>query len=215
MLNCLISFGAIVIFAFALHLIFDMKPAITPLVSVAVLINTLSLLAMADFLKPGVVVVWAIAVAGFAVGVFKCKGELKNKFSSFLSPGVILFLISSLLMLALLAHRQPLMSEWDEFSFWGISKHLMKIHDQLYTFYQSSMIGNSTPPTLGALAYFFQRFVPEFTEWICFFGYDVMFFACFCALTSAFDKKSWNNAFIVYLFGFLSPYIFEIYTKLL
>ena len=66
MLNCLISFMAIVIFAFALHLVFDMKPAITPLVSVAVLINTLSLRAMYDFLKPGVVLVWAIAAAAFA-----------------------------------------------------------------------------------------------------------------------------------------------------
>ena len=57
---------------------------------------------------------------------------------------------------------------------------------------------------IGGLAYFFQRFVPQFTEWICFFGYDVMFFACFSALTAAFDRKSWNSAFIVYLFGFLS-----------
>lgn len=215
LLNCLISFGAIVIFAFALHLIFDMKPAITPLVSVAVLINTLSLRAMYDFLKPGVVLVWAIAVAAFAFGVYKCRTSLKEKLDSFLSPGVILFIAASLLMLAFLAHRQPLMSEWDEFSFWGISKHLMKIHDQLYTFYKSSMIGNSTPPTLGTLAYFFQRFVPQFTEWICFFGYDVMFFACFSALTAAFDRKSWNSAFIVFLFGFFSPYIFEIYTKII
>lgn len=215
LLNCLTSFGTIVAFALALHLIFDLKPAITPLVSVAVLINALSLMAMYDFLKPGVVVVWVAAFGAFALGVYKCRADLKGKLNSFLSPGVILFILSSLLMLIFLAYRQPLMSEWDEFSFWGISKHLMKIHDQLYTFYKSSMIGNSTPPTLGCIAYFFQRFVPQFTEWICFFGYDVMFFACFSALTAAFDRKSWNSAFIVYLFGFLSPYIFEIYTKII
>ena len=56
MLNCAISLMAIIAFAFALHVIFDMKAAITPLVSVAVLINTVSLCAMFDLLKPGVVV---------------------------------------------------------------------------------------------------------------------------------------------------------------
>ena len=78
MLNCLISFGAIVAFALALHLIFDLKPAITPLVSVAVLINALSLMAMCDFLKPGVVVVWVAAFGAFALGVYKCRTDLKG-----------------------------------------------------------------------------------------------------------------------------------------
>ena len=86
---------------------------------------------------------------------------------------------------------------------------------QLYTYYKSSMIGNSTPPTLAILSYFFQWGNAEFAEWIAFFGYDIMFFACFSAFTAAFDREKWNSAFIVYLLGFLTPYIFEVYTKII
>ena len=215
LLNSLLSFGAVVLLAFALHLIFNIKSAITPLVSLAVLINIVSLAGMFDLLMPGVFMAYGFAVVFFAVGVYRCRLTLKEKLDNFLSPGVIMFILSSLLMLAFLAHRQPLMTEWDEFSFWGISKHLLNINDQLYTFYKSSMIGNSTPPTLAVLSYFFQWANAEFAEWIAFFGYDVMFFACYSAFTAYFEKKSWNSAFVVYFLGFLSPYIFEIYTKII
>ena len=214
MLNCIISFTAVVLFAFGLHLAFNLKAALTPIVSVAVLINIVSLMGMFDMLKPGVFVAYAVAVAVFGLGVYKKKDSMKDAVSGFLQPGVVLFLIASVAMLTFLSIRQPLMSEWDEFSFWGISKHLVNIHHQLYTYYKSSMIGNSTPPTLAVLSYFFQ-WGTEFTEWIAFFGYDVMFFACYSAFTAAFGKKQWNNAFMVYFLGFLCPYIFEVYTKII
>ncbi len=215
LLNCIVSFAAVLLFAFALHLIFDIKAAITPLVSVAVLINVISLAGMFDLLKPGVFIAYGLVAVAFAAGAVKNRTNLKDKLDSFLQPGVILFVVASVAMLAFLAIRQPLMSEWDEFSFWGISKHLLNIHDQLYTYYQSSMIGNSTPPSLAVISYFFQWSSEQFVEWIAFFGYDVMFFACYSAFTAAFDRKRWNNAFIVYLFGFLLPYIFEVYTKII
>ena len=215
MLNSVISFAFTVAFAFALYAVRGIKAALTPLVSVAVLINVVSLMGMFDLLMPGVWLAYGISGVAFGFAVYKSRNSLKEKLAGFLQPGVILFIISCLAMLVFLAMRQPLMSEWDEFSFWGISKHLLNIHDQLYTFYKSSMIGNSTPPTLAVISYFFQWANAEFAEWIAFFGYDVMFFACYSAFTAAFDRKSWNNAFIVYLFGFLSPYIFEVYTKII
>ena len=214
MLNCIISFIAVVALSFGLHLLFNLKSALTPLVSLALLINIVSLAGMFDLLKPGVFMAYSFALVILAAGIVKNRSRLKEKLDSFLSPGVMLFLLASVAMLAFLAIRQPLMTEWDEFSFWGISKHLVNIHNQLYTFYKSSMIGNSTPPTLAVLSYFFQ-WGTEFTEWIAFFGYDVMFFACYSAFTAAFDRKKWNSAFVVFLLGFLSPYIFEVYTKII
>ena len=214
MLNAVISFAAVVLFAFGLHITFNLKAALTPLVSVAVLINVVSLAGMFDLLKPGVFMAYGLAAAVFCLGVAKNRDSIRQKLSSFLQPGVVLFLIASVAMLAFLAIRQPLMTEWDEFSFWGISEHLLNLRHQLYTFYKSSMIGNSTPPTLGVLSYFFQ-WGTEFAEWITFFGYDVMFFACYSAFTAAFDSKKWNSAFVVYFLGFLCPYIFEVYTKII
>ncbi len=215
LLNTAISFAVTALFAFGLYTAFNIKAALTPLVSVAVLINVVSIAGMFDLLKPGVFIAYGLAFVVFAIGLYKNKDSLKQKLDGFLQPGVILFLVASVAMLVLLAIRQPLMTEWDEFSFWGISKHLVQIHDQLYTYYKSSMIGNSTPPTLAVLSYFFQWANAEFAEWIAFFGYDVMFFACFSAFTAGFDSKKWNSAFVVYFLGFLCPYIFEVYTKII
>ena len=152
LLNPVVSFMAVVLFAFGLHLVFNMKAAITPLVSLAILINIVSLAGMFDLLKPGVFMAYGLTAVVLFLGMYKKRNSLKKEIDSFLQPGVVLFLVASVAMLVFLAIRQPLMSEWDEFSFWGISKHLLNIKDQLYTYYKSSMIGNSTPPTLAVLS---------------------------------------------------------------
>lgn len=215
MLNSFIALLSVLAFAFALSALFKIKPAFTPLVSLAVLVDLSVMFALVNMLKAGVAFSYGLAFGLFAFALYKNRDSLKEKARRFFSPGVILFAVSCLAMLVFLAYKQPLMYEWDEFSFWGISQKLVKNHDALYTYYKSSMIGNSTPPTLAVLSYFFQRFNPAFTEWISYFGYDVMFFACYAAFTAPFEKKGWNSAFAVYLFGFLSPYIFEVYTKII
>lgn len=215
MLDSLISLLMVIVFAFAIHRIFYINSALTPIISLTTLICITMAFAMVGLLKPGVLIAYAIAVLFGAAAIYKSRKDIKNTLAGFFSPGVILFCITSFAMLAFLYLRQPLMSEWDEFSFWGISQKLVKIHDSLYTYYKSSMIGNTTPPTLAVLSYFFQTFSAVFAEWKSFFAYDVMFFAAFSAFTAKFDKKSWSSAFMVYLFGFLIPYVFEVYTKII
>ena len=215
MLNSLLSLTIIILFAFGIHALFNIKSQLTPLISLTVLIDIAILFAMYDMLKPGVIIACGIGLAVFGVSVYANRDSLSEKIGSFLTPGVILFILASTAMLIFMAMRQPMMQEWDEFSFWGISQHLLKIHDQLYTYYKSSMIGNSTPPALPVLSYFFQWRNPGFTEWISFVSYDVMFFACYSAFTALFDRKGWNTAVMVYLFGFLVPYVFEVYTKII
>ncbi len=215
LLNSFISLVVILCAAFGIYTVLDIKSRLTPVVAITTLLNITIVFAIFNMLKPGVVISYAFGMAIFAYGIYKNKDNLKEKLSGFLSPGVILFIISCLAMLVFMALRQPLMTEWDEFSFWGISGKLVKIHDQIYTYYKSSMIGNSTPPALPVLSYYFQWFNREFTEWISFFGYDVMFFACYSAFTALFDKKGWNSAVMVYLYGFLVPYVFEVYTKII
>ena len=215
LLNSFIALLAVLAFAFALSALFKIKPAFTPLVSLAVLVDLSVIFALVNMLKAGVAFSYGLAFGLFTFALYKNRDSLKEKARRFFSPGVILFAVSCLAMLVFLAYKQPLMYEWDEFSFWGISQKLVKNRDALYTYYKSSMIGNSTPPTLAVLSYFFRRFNPAFTEWISYFGYDVMFFACYATFTAPFEKKSWNSAFAVYLFGFLSPYIFEVYTKII
>ena len=61
LLNCIISFISVVALSFGLHLLFNLKSALTPLVSLALLINIVSLAGMFDLLKPGVFMAYGFA----------------------------------------------------------------------------------------------------------------------------------------------------------
>ena len=210
----MLAITAVTIFAFALHRLTGMRRSVTPFVSIAILIDISMFMGMVGRLNMGVYLSYALAAAAFAFALTRSWKELKQAASDFFSPGVVLFLAASVLMCIFMYTRKPLMTEWDEFSFWGISQTLVKIHGQLYTYYRSSMIGKSTPPTLAVLSYFFQIFNPSFAEWGSFLAYDVSFFAAFSALTAAFEKKEWHLSFVLFLFGFLTPYMFEVYTRI-
>jgi len=133
LLNPAFALFAVIIFAFALHSIFDIKSQLTPLISMAVLVDILVVLCMVDMLKPALYLSYAVAVFSFAFAIYRYRNNIAEKLYSFLTPGVIIFIVASVGMLLLLYVRQPLMQEWDEFSFWGISKKLVQIHDQIYT----------------------------------------------------------------------------------
>ncbi len=215
LLNSFAAFAVVLRFAFFLHVKFDLNPSVTPLVSLAVLVDISIIAGMFNLLMPGVVFAYGLAVISLVWSVYRYKAEIKSKVMDFLTPGVIMFIVASVAIILFMFARKPLMTEWDEFSFWGISQKLVKIHGALYTFYKSSMIGNSTPPALAVLSYFFQWATPAFAEWASFAAYDVMFFACFSALTSCFDKDNWHMAFFVFLYGFVSPFVARVYTRLI
>ena len=83
MLNCFVSFAAVVLLAFTIYLLTDVKPAITPLVSLTVLINIVCLAGMYDLLKPGVFIAYGIAAVAFGAGIIKSKNNIKEKINSF------------------------------------------------------------------------------------------------------------------------------------
>ena len=210
MIIALFVLAVVTAFAFALYTLADIRPSLTPLVSLVAIADITIIFGMFGMLYHGVEI--ALVAAGFVAvyAVKKNKSDIKEQICGFLQPGVVLFLASCLAMLIYLAWAQPVMHEWDEFSFWGISQLLIKKHDRLYTYFTSSMLGQSIPPALPVLSYIFQWCATGFTEWIGFFAYDVLIFACFSAFTAAFEKKSANSAIFVYLLAFLTPFFFAV-----
>lgn len=202
--------AAVLAFAFALYILADIRPSLTPLVSLVTITDIVIVFGMFDMLKTGTTITMFLAVAVAVYAVCKNRENIKERLYGFLQPGVILFVASCLLMLAYLAYAQPVMHEWDEFSFWGISQLLVKNHDRLYTYFTSSMLGQSIPPALPVLSYIFQWCATGFTEWVGFFAYDVLMFAGFAAFTAAYERKSANSAIFVYLLAFLTPFFFAI-----
>ncbi len=196
--------------AFGIYALWGVNSRLAPVVAVALVIDITLVMAMAGVLKTGVIAACVFALVLCITAVAKNKNRLKEKLTGFFSPGVVLFVTASLIMLSVLYVTQPVIHRWDEFSFWGISRKLVKSHDALYTYYSSSMLGQSIPPSLPVLTYFFQRFSPRFTEWVCYFAYDVLLFACFSAFTAAFDKEKSHSAVIVFILAFIAPYLFRV-----
>lgn len=212
-LDSIFSLFAILLLAFSLYKLCGLNASVTPFVAVTGVIATVSLLSLVNLLAPAV---WLCYIASAVLFAFAAKKspDLKKDLADFFSPGVIMFVIGCVFMFAILSVNQPVLYVWDEFSFWGTSQKLTKYHDAIYTYYDSSLIGKTTPPALDALVYFFQPVGQGYVEWKAFFAYDVLLLSSFAAWTAAFKKEKWHNAFVVFLFGFLTPFVFEVYTKI-
>lgn len=213
-LDSIFSLIAVLLIAFCIYKQFGLNPSVTPFVSLMSIVSFISLLSLVNFLMPSIWITYVIAVISFAFVAYKNKQSIKKDISEFFTPGVIMFCIASGLMFIVLSSKQPILTQWDEFSFWGTSQKLTKYHSAIYTYYPSSLIGKTTPPALAVLSVFFQPIGQGFLEWKAFFSYDVLFFASFCAWTASFKKDKWHYAFMVFLFGFMTPFVFEVYTKI-
>ncbi|MBQ3008048.1 MAG: hypothetical protein IJD80_00535 [Oscillospiraceae bacterium] len=210
MLNSIVAVTAVIAFAFGIFVFGGISSAVIPLVSLVVLVDTGAVFAMMGMLKPGIIIAYIIAAAVFGAAVYKARTDIPGKVKEFFSPGVVLFIISSAVMLIILSATQPVMHGWDEFSFWGTSQKLVYSREALYTYYSSSMLGQSIPPSMAVLTYFFGGFALQFTEWVCYYAYDVLFFACFGAFTAAFGRKQPHSAFMLFTAAFTIPFLFEI-----
>ncbi len=213
MLNSAFSFIAILMFALFLYANFKIKSGIAPIISLTLIISAVTIASLFNLLLFGVIASYVIVALLTIYTVIRQKRQIFATVKGFFSVGVTLFCVASALMLIFLATAQPLFSEWDEFSFWGTSQKLIYLNDALYTFYDSSLIGNTTPPSLGVLSYYFGAFNAQFYEWTSFFAYDVMFFAICASFTAFFKKDKWYLGAMMFALGFLLPYFFTVYTK--
>ena len=210
--DSIFSLIIILLLAFSLYKLCGLNPSVTPFVAVMGVMAATGLLSLVNLLMPAVWLCWLVSAVLFCLAARK-SGNIKEDLAAFFTPGVIMFLVGSVFIFCVLAMRQPSLYVWDEFSFWGTSQKLTKHYGAIYTYYDSSLIGKTTPPSLAVLSVFFQPFGREFLEWKAFFAYDVMFLASFAAWTAPFKRKDWHKAFMVFLFGFLTPYVFEVYYK--
>ncbi len=210
MLTSIAALAAILLFAFFLNGRCKVNASLTPLLSIVLIIDTVMLFAMFGMLKAGTTFAYLMAVIAAGYEIYTNKAELQVKIYDFFTPGVVLFITSSLAMLWILSATQPVFHGWDEFSFWGMAAKIVDKFDALYTYHNTSMLGQSIPPAMPVTTYFFNFFGGEMAEWVCYFGYDVLFMACFAAFTAPFGKKDGHKAAMVYAIAFLTPFMFEI-----
>ena len=213
MAGALTSFILVLLLAFGLYYLTGIKSGFTPLIAITVMADIALVFSFFDLLGKGVTLgCYSVPVIVFLYAFFKDKDRraFDKKAMEFFSPAVVLFIISGVFMLIFLAVKQPVMAEWDEFSFWGMSAKLIYNNGALYTYYPSSMLSKSIPPALPVLTYIFGHLNGGFIEWVCYFAYDILLFACFAAVATAFDSKKSHLGTMVFIAMFLLPWFFRL-----
>ncbi len=180
--------------------------ALAPLCAVGTAVLWLCACALLGFLLPGAFLFAAFALA---LGIFTLmKIGVKKALAPLLSPGFLFFTVLTVLALFWFGLRQPVFSQWDEFSFWGTAVKLMKGTEDLYTRAETGWFWTSTEmPALPILSWFMQFLGAAFAPWKVYFAYSVLLFACFAAMVQGLKKRP-GAALCVLVCCVLLPFFF-------
>lgn len=215
-LNVLISLLALFGLGAFLTLRCRLPGALAPLGGLALVSLWFTLAGMAGVLRPAG---WVLLALGFGLGAVAFlpakngPAGLKNKLGEIFTPGAALFWGLTLAFLVYFAVRQPLFSDFDEFSFWGTAAKLTKVNDTLYTECEVGWAWQATQnPGLITLGYFFQ-FLGGFAPWKVYLAYDALMFACFGAVLGGVKWKNYPHAVGLALICWTVPWFFTTYCR--
>lgn len=124
------------------------------------------------------------------------------------SPGFWLFLGGAALIWVLFAVHQPMFTQWDEFTAWGLAPKMVKEMDALYAADPVNLTAYHTYPGTSLVSYFFQGLSPQFSEWQCLAALDALLLACVAAAT-ALPAQRWPHSILLFAVGALLPFFFS------
>ena len=185
--------------------------ALAPLTALACVSTWFTLAGVLDVLKPagwaGYVLCWGLGA--FALARHAKKEELKK----LLTPGAVLFWALALTFAVYFALRQPMFSEFDEFSLWGTAAKLTKANDRLFPACELGVPWTATQnPGLIVLGYFVQ-FFGAFAPFKVYLAYDLLLFACIAAVLGRVDFKNYKLAVPLAVIGWCTPWFFTTYAR--
>ena len=170
-------------------------------------------------LRAGMLLVLALALAAAAVlaaGGLRAARQKKaaafwrEVLRPFGEPGWLLALGGGAVLALVLAVRQPLFTQWDEFSFWGTAARVVKEHDALYTLAeQTNLTARSYPPALAVLGYAFSFLSPRFLPWLTLAAYGMLYFCTFGAILAVLPRRTVGCAAFGALALVLAPFAVE------
>ena len=170
----------------------------------AVVLYLLSLLGLLQF---GHFIIMAVWLAG---GVyFGVRAGWRAIRRALFSPGFLLFVGGSCFLWVLFALQQPMFTQWDEFTAWGLAPKMVAERAALYVADPINLTASFTYPATSLVSYLFQRVPGQFYEWQCLAGLDILFLACI-APAAAMPRKNWAGAVLVFAAGFLLPFFFSV-----
>ncbi len=213
MLSVCISFIALCALCLFFTSLRGVSSAFAPLLAISSAMIYFSIAGIMGVLTLSVWIFYALCFT-LAIYAFLKRGgkALLLKMTSF---GFLMFVGLSLLLLVYLGIRQPLLSDWDEFVFWGVAPKLMKQTGEMYTWANvSGEVGfrwTSTQfPGLPVLGWFVQFFSSSFQPWAVYWGYGILMISCVSALLAPFGRRQWKIAIPLMTAGMLVPFFFTV-----
>ena len=183
--------------------------ALSPLVSLSCISIWFTLAGIFDVLVPSG---WIGYLLCYGLGVFALAKHWKQK-KNLVSPASLVFWGLAIGFSIYFAIRQPMFSEFDEFSFWGPAAQMTKTTGHLYTIGETGVPWQVTQnPGLIVLGYFVQ-FFGQFAPFKVYLGYDILLFACIAALVGVVGFKNYKLAVPVAVIGWCVPWFFTTYAR--
>lgn len=188
---------------------FGLSPALLPLPVLSGAVVVLYLCGIAGILRAGAVLVLLALAAVWVLGLVQLRpaGVRKAWQSALCTPGFTLFLGGSAFIWVLFCVQEPMFTQWDEFTAWGLAPKMVVERGAFYVADPVNLKASFTYPATSLLTFLFQPFC-LWAEWACLAAIDTLALACLAA-AAALPRAKWAEGILVFAAGFLLPYFFS------
>ena len=186
-----------------------LSPALLPLPVLSGAVVVLYLCGIAGILRAGAVLVLLALAAVWVLGLVQLRpaGVRKAWQNALCTPGFTLFLGGAVFIWVLFCVQEPMFTQWDEFTAWGLAPKMVVERSAFYVADPVNLKASFTYPATSLLAFLFQPF-GLWAEWACLAAIDTLALACLAA-AAALPRAKWAEGMLVFAAGFLMPYFFS------
>ena len=186
-----------------------LSPALLPLPVLSGAVVVLYLCGIAGILRAGAVLVLLALAAVWVLGLVQLRpaGVRKAWQSALCTPGFTLFLGGVAFIWVLFCVQEPMFTQWDEFTAWGLAPKMVVERGAFYVADPVNLKASFTYPATSLLTFLFQPF-GLWAEWACLAAIDTLALACLAA-AAALPRAKWAEGILVFAAGFLLPYFFS------
>ena len=180
--------------------------ALLPLPTLSGAVVVLYIAALPGMLHVGMFAVLAILLAG---GVyFGVRAGARAIRDAMGSAGFWMFLGGAAFLWVLFGILQPMFTQWDEFTAWGLAPKMVTERAALYVADPVNLTASFTYPATSLLSYLFQRTPGQFSEWQCLAAIDILALAALAPAT-VLPRARWGQGILLFTVGAVLPFFFS------
>ena len=187
----------------------NLSPALLPLPVLSGAVVVLYLCGIAGVLRAGAVLVLLALAAVWVLGLVQLRpaGVFKAWQSALHAPGFALFLGGAAFIWVLFCVQEPMFTQWDEFTAWGLAPKMVVERGAFYVADPVNLKASFTYPATSLITFLFQPF-GHWAEWACLAAIDTLALTCLAA-AAALPRERWACGVLVFVAGFLLPLFFS------